>query len=83
MVRFGFDPRQDTQARLSALITLSFHCADRECQAIKNYISETSIIPLVASPWCQGGGRSALPLLRLSRLGMIEGHHDGLWLACC
>jgi hypothetical protein len=62
MVRFGFDPRQDPQARLSARIALSFHCVDRDFQAIKNYISETSIIPLVVPPWYRGGERAALLL---------------------
>ena len=50
MVRFGYDPRQDPQARLLVYIILSFHCVDRECQATKNYISETSTIPLAVPP---------------------------------
>ena len=60
MVRFGYDPRQDAQARLSAYISSGFNCVDLVCQAIKNYISETSIIPLVVSPWYQGGGTVVL-----------------------
>lgn len=57
----------------------SFDCVDRIYQVIKNYISETSIIPLVVSPWYQGDGTVALPLLPqttrlLNRLEMIEGN---------
>jgi hypothetical protein len=60
MVRFGYDPRQDAQARLSACISSGFNCVDLVCQAIKNYISETSTIPSVVSPWYQGGGTVVL-----------------------
>ena len=41
MVRFGYDPRQDPQARLSACAPLTFRCIDQEIKLSKAILSKS------------------------------------------